>query len=450
MSVTAVNTGQEQIRSSRLSRMAALAGTGAKVGVNYLKYYSKRAVGRDDRAQLDEANASDVYETFSQLKGGPLKVAQMLSIDKNLLPEAYSKQFAQAQYSAPPLSYPLVVRTFQRELGKKPSDLFDKFSTSAAHGASIGQVHRARRGEQTFAVKVQYPGVADSLRSDLMVIKPIALQLLGLKEKDVAAYFTEVEARLTEETNYALELERSQQLSSDCAHLENVAFPQYYPELSTSRILTMDWLDGLPLDRFADSAASQEERDRIGQALWDFYDYQIHTLRLFHADPHPGNFLALQDGRLGILDFGCTKQIEEEFYYQQFRFLDPRLAEDDAGLQKALHDMNVYLPEDDARTRELITEVAKESLHLLAQPFYGEEFDFGRQDFLQEIYEMGENNHRRDELRQMRGARGRADSIYVNRAYFGLYSLLTRLRARVKTSLPAWLKGEQAAEPALA
>lgn len=446
MSVTAVTTGQEQIRSTRLSRMAALAGTGAKVGVNYLKYYGKRAVGKDDRAQLDEANASDVYETFSQLKGGPLKVAQMLSIDKNLLPEAYSKQFSQAQYSAPPLSYPLVVRTFQRELGKKPSELFDEFSTSAAHGASIGQVHRAQKGDHEFAVKVQYPGVADSLRSDLMVIKPIALQLLGLKEKDVAAYFTEVEARLTEETNYGLELERSQQLSSDCAHLENVAFPRYYPEFSTPRILTMDWLDGLPLDRFADSDASQEERDRIGQALWDFYDYQIHTLRLFHADPHPGNFLALQDGRLGILDFGCTKQIEEEFYYQQFRFLDPDLAGDEAGLQAALHDMNVYLPEDDDRTRQLITEVARESLHLLAQPFYGEEFDFGAQDFMQAIYDMGENNHRREELRQMRGARGRADSIYVNRAYFGLYSLLTRLRARVKTNLPAWLKNGQAAE----
>ncbi len=277
-----------------------------------------------------------------------------------------------------------------------------------------------------------------------MVIKPIALQLLGLKEKDVAAYFTEVEARLTEETNYGLELERSQQLSAECAHLENVAFPQYYPEYSTPRILTMDWLKGLPLDRFADSDASQEDRDRIGQALWDFYDYQIHTLRLFHADPHPGNFLALEDGRLGILDFGCTKQIEEEFYYQQFRFLDPRLADDDAGLQEALHDMNVYLPEDDDRTRQLITEVAKESLYLLAQPFYGDEFDFGAQDFMQAIYEMGENNHRREELRQMRGARGRADSIYVNRAYFGLYSLLTRLRARVKTSLPAWLKSGQA------
>ncbi|MEM1059202.1 MAG: AarF/ABC1/UbiB kinase family protein [Verrucomicrobiota bacterium] len=434
--------GQKSIRSTRLGRMAALAGTGAKVGVNYLKYYGKRAVGQDDRAQLDADNASDVYETFSQLKGGPLKLAQMLSIDRNLLPEAYSRQFAQAQYSAPPLSYPLVVRTFQRELGQKPTELFDSFSSTAAHGASIGQVHRARRGDHEYAVKVQYPGVADSLRSDLRVIKPIALQVLGLREKDVASYFAEVEARLTEETDYALELERSQELSAACAHLANVTFPSYHPELSTARILTMDWLDGQPLDRFADSDAPQEQRDRIGQALWDFYDFQIHELRLFHADPHPGNFLALEDGRLGVLDFGCTKQIEPEFYYQQFRFLDPRLAEDAEALQAALHDMAIYLPEDTAATRSLITEVAQQSLVLLAQPFHHEQFDFGEHDFMRAIYEMGENNPRREELRRMRGARGRADSIYVNRAYFGLYSLLTRLRARVRTQLPAWLRQE--------
>jgi len=432
--------GQQEIRSTRLGRMAALAGTGAKVGVNYLKYYGKRAVGQDDRAQLDAANASDVYATFSQLKGGPLKLAQMLSIDKNLLPEAYSRQFSQAQYSAPPLSYPLVVRTFQRELGAKPTEVFDEFGQEAAHGASIGQVHRARKAGREFAVKVQYPGVADSLQSDLRVIKPIALQILGVREKDVAAYFAEVEARLLEETDYALELARSQELSAACAHLGDVVFPEYFPELSTRRILTMAWLDGEPLDRFADSGATQEQRDRVGQALWDFYDYQIHTLRLFHADPHPGNFLALADGRLGILDFGCTKAIEPEFYRRQFRFLDPRLAEDEAALQEALHEMNVYLPEDGEATRQLITDVARESLQLLAMPFHHEEFDFGAGDFMRAIYEVGENNSKHQELRRMRGARGQADSIYVNRAYFGLYSLLTRLRARVRTRRPEWLR----------
>ncbi|MEM7603223.1 MAG: AarF/UbiB family protein, partial [Verrucomicrobiota bacterium] len=180
------NPEQTSIPSGKASRIAALAGAGAKVGVNYLKHYGKRAVGGgDDRTNLEEANAGAVYDTFSRLKGGPLKLAQMLSIDKNMLPDAFRTQFAQAQYSAPPLSYPLVVRTFKREFAKGPLDLFDAFSKSARHGASIGQVHQAIKGEKTFAVKVQYPGVADSLHSDLAVVKPVALQILGLSDMDV-------------------------------------------------------------------------------------------------------------------------------------------------------------------------------------------------------------------------------------------------------------------------
>ncbi|HEX8296170.1 MAG TPA: AarF/UbiB family protein, partial [Chthoniobacteraceae bacterium] len=185
---------QDSIQSTRVTRMAALAGSGARVGLNYLKHYARRTLtGEADNDALQEKNASEVYKTFSQLKGGPLKFAQMLSIDKGLLPPAYAKQFAQAQYSAPPLSYPLVVRTFRREFQKAPGEIFDSFEPKAAHGASIGQVHKASLGGRPLAVKVQYPGVAESLRSDLRLVKPIALQVLGLREADVAEYFQEVE-----------------------------------------------------------------------------------------------------------------------------------------------------------------------------------------------------------------------------------------------------------------
>ncbi|HET9522887.1 MAG TPA: AarF/UbiB family protein [Terrimicrobiaceae bacterium] len=262
---------QHSIETTRLSRGAALVGSGARVGVNYLKFYARRALsGKTDERALHEENADEVYRTFSRLKGGPLKLAQMLSIDRNLLPPAYASRFAQAQYSAPPLSYPLVVRTFRREFGCEPGAMFDSFTRQAAHGASIGQVHLAAKNGQEFAVKVQYPGVADSLRSDLRVIKPIALQVLGLREKDVEDYFHEIEARLLEETNYALELQRSIELSRSSAHLENVRFPVYYAALSSDRILTMDWVEGLPLDRFADGDATGQERDQIGQAPLGF------------------------------------------------------------------------------------------------------------------------------------------------------------------------------------
>lgn len=420
--------------------MAALSGAGARVGINYLKHYGRSILsGNDDHmarsTALQEKNAETVYDTFSKLKGGPLKLAQMLSIDKNLLPPAFARQFAQAQSSVPPLSYPLVVKTFKRDFGKEPSDIFDSFGRKAAHGASIGQVHRATLGVREFAVKVQYPGVAQSLKSDLRMVKPIAIQVLGLREKDVELYFREVETRLLEETDYLFELKRSRELSKASAHLKNVCFPGYHPELSSKHILTSDWIDGMPLDRFADGGATQRERDTIGQALWDFYSHQVHDLLSFHADPHPGNFL-VRDGCLWVLDFGCTKSISREFYKKQFRFLDPTLSGNGALLEEALRDLNVVLPQDSREQAEEIIALASVWLDLLAKPFRLGSFDFGDPSFLRSIYDLGEENRRADNLRTMRGERGSPDTIYVNRAFFGLYSLLGRIRARVTIEFP--------------
>ena len=430
---------QERIRSHKLDRMAALAGAGARVGINYLKHYGRQVIsGHANSDTLQEQNATEVFRTFSELKGGPLKLAQMLSIDQSLLPPAYAKQFARAQYSAPPLSYPLVVRTFRREFGKDPRDIFETFEPQAAHAASIGQVHRATLGGRAFAVKVQYPGVAESLRSDLGVVKPIALQILGLRERDVGAYFKEVEARLLEETDYEKELRSATELSTACAHLPNIRFPKYHPEFSSRRVITMDWMDGEPFDVFADGPAPQDLRDRIGQALWDFYAYQIHDLRVFHADPHPGNFLVSGDS-LCVLDFGCTKTIDAAFHAKQFAFLDPALETNPARLTATMESMAILLPTDTPAQRTHLVELCKKSLELLARPFRTGHFDFGDPAFMSAIYELGEENRKNDTLRGIRGQRGSADTIYLNRTFFGLYSLLTRLRARIQTPLPAGL-----------
>ncbi len=434
-----IPSGQESIRSTPLSRIAALAGAGASVGMNYLKYYGKRAVSSSTvagataaRSALDEANASRIYETLSQLKGGPLKLAQMLSMDDQLLPAAYASQFSQAQYSAPPLSWPLVRRTIEREFRQPVEALFDDFSPVAAHGASIGQVHRAIFQGRAVAVKVQYPGVAQSLTSDLRVLKPIALQMLGLREVDVAHYFRELQSRLLEETDYTMELRHSEELAAACASLVAVRFPTFYPERCSARVLTMDWIEGDPLDRFADGPASAETRHQIGQALWDFYDHQIHTLHRFHADPHPGNFL-VRDNQLWVLDFGCTRAITQEFHDRQFALLDPALQQDEAAFEQALRNLDILLPEDTLADIEKITLLIHRSIDLLAQPLRATTFDFSDPAFMKAIYDLGETNRKDKSLRHLRGARGPAESIYLNRAYFGLYSLLHRLRATIRT-----------------
>lgn len=426
---------QTSIPSSRASRVTALAGAGAKVGVNYIKHYSKKAVGVEiDEDALDEANAGAIYDTFSKLKGGPLKLAQMLSIDRTLLPDAFRKEFAKAQYSAPPLSYPLVVRTFQREFGKAPSDIFDTFTQSAMHGASIGQVHLATVDDQRFAVKVQYPGVADSLDSDLAVVKPVALQILGLKARDVEPYFNEVRERLLEETDYDTELKRSISLSKATAgNVEGIRFPEYYPEYSNNRIITMDWVDGQPLDQFAASEKDQAKLNRVGQAIWDFYHYQVHTLKEFHADPHPGNFLVEEDGTVVVLDFGCTKQISKEFHRDYFRFLDPEVVENPNQFEQALVALDILADEDSPEQRRNIIESAARGTRLLGRPFHEGSFDFSDQEYMEEIFQLGEDQMKSDAFKGMNTARGSADSIYLNRAYFGLYSLMGLLNAEVET-----------------
>ncbi len=429
---------QDSIQSTPASRMVSLAGTGAKVGLNYLKHYGRRMVSGGGNERLHEENAADIFKTFSELKGGPLKLAQMLSMDQNLLPPAYARQFSRAQHSAPPLSYPLVVRTFRREFGRDPLQVFDTFSQDAVHGASIGQVHRATKDGRDFAVKVQYPGVAESLRSDLWLVKPFALQVLGLRESDVADYFREVETKLLEETDYRQELRRAQEISLACADIPGVSFAEYFPEFSSGKVLTMEWAEGVTLDGFADGPTRQEERDRVGQALWDFYHRQVHEMRLFHADPHPGNFV-VANGDVRVLDFGCTKMITEDFYRKQFRFLAPELMEQPGALTEALEALNVLLPEDAPEDRERVLVSCRQWLELLARPFRGAVFDFGQEGFLQEIYDLGEESRKDNLLRTLRGRRGSPDTIYVNRTFFGLYSLLCRLRAQVTIRLPDWV-----------
>jgi predicted unusual protein kinase regulating ubiquinone biosynthesis (AarF/ABC1/UbiB family) len=270
------------------------------------------------------------------------------------------------------------------------------------------------------------------------VVKPIALQILGLRERDVTAYFREVETRLLEETDYEKELTNATSLSAACAHLPQIRFPEYHPEFSNRRVITMDWMDGEPFDVFADGPAPQDLRDSIGQALWDFYAHQIHNLRTFHADPHPGNFLINGD-QLCVLDFGCTKSIDADFHAKQFAFLDPSLETNPARLTAAMESMAILLPSDTPAQRAHLMTLCQTSLELLARPFRTGEFDFGDPTFMSAIYELGEENRKNDTLRGIRGQRGSADTIYLNRTFFGLYSLLTRLRAHIKTPLPEGL-----------
>jgi predicted unusual protein kinase regulating ubiquinone biosynthesis (AarF/ABC1/UbiB family) len=427
------NTSKEQnsIPTTKVERSAKFVKTGIKIGGNYIKHYSKKLFNPDmDKSELNEDNATDIYKSLSELKGSALKVAQMLSMDKNLLPQAYVDKFTQSQYNAPPLSGPLIVQTFKKYFGKTPDQIYDKFNIRSSNAASIGQVHQAQLNGKILAVKIQYPGVGDSISSDLKLIKPFAFRMLGMSENELDIYMREVEERLLEETDYELEVRRSIEFSEACANLNNIVFPKYYPKLSSKRIITMDWLEGKHLREFLATNPSQESRDTIGQALWDFYNFQQHELRAVHADPHPGNFMITTDGKLGAIDFGCIKEMPDDFYYPFFSLTSTNLFDDKEETIKAFRRLEMILPNDTPAQIEFYYTMFKHMISLFAKPYITDVFDFGETTFFDELFGFGEKVSKMPEFKQARGVK---HFIYINRTNFGLYNILHELKARVKT-----------------
>ncbi|QEM12550.1 ABC1 kinase family protein [Mucilaginibacter rubeus] len=422
---------QNSIPTTKVQRSAKFVKTGIKIGGNYIKHYSKKLFNPDlDKSELNEDNAADIYQSLSELKGSALKVAQMLSMDKNLLPQAYVDKFTQSQYNAPPLSGPLIVQTFRKYFGKNPDQIFDKFNIRSTNAASIGQVHQAELNGKNLAVKIQYPGVGDSISSDLKLVKPFAFRMLGMSEKELDVYMKEVEERLLEETDYELEVRRSIEFSKACANLDNVVFPHYYPELSSKRIITMDWLEGKHLKEFLATNPSQELRDQIGQALWDFYNFQQHELRAVHADPHPGNFMITPEGKLGVIDFGCIKEMPEDFYYPFFSLTSTNLLDNKEETIKAFRQLDMIHRDDTTAQIEFYYTQYKEMISLFALPYITDTFDFSQTAFFDQLYGFGERISKMPEFKQARGVK---HFIYVNRTNFGLYNILHELKAKVKT-----------------
>lgn len=422
----------DKIPTGKIGRTGKMVQTGFKVGGNYLKYYSKKAFNNElTKDELDRDNAEDIYEGLKSLKGSALKVAQMLSMEKSLLPAAYVEKFSLAQFSVPPLSAPLVRKTFKKYHGKYPEELYDSFSANSVNAASIGQVHKATKDGKSLAVKIQYPGVAESISSDLAMVKPIALKMFNLKAKDSEKYFAEVESKLLEETDYLLEVQQSKEISEACAKIPNLKFPKYYEELSSSRIISMDWMEGVHLSEFAKSNTDPEKGNHVGQALWDFYMYQMHVLKAVHADPHPGNFLVDGDDNLIALDFGCVKEIPDDFYVPYFELAQSGKINDRDFFQKKLFELEILRKEDSNEEIRFFSEMFYEMLSLFTRPFQEEKFDFADENFWKSITALSEKFSKDQDLRKMDGNRGSKHFLYINRTFFGLFNLLHDLKATI-------------------
>jgi predicted unusual protein kinase regulating ubiquinone biosynthesis (AarF/ABC1/UbiB family) len=337
--------------STKYQRGKIFAQTGLQVGKNYAAHYLKNLTGNGNGStDLYRKTAEDMFGQFTKLRGTALKIAQSFSIDQGFLPEEFSEVMAKAQYQVPPINRTLVRSIIKRELGQYPEQLFESFNTEAIAAASIGQVHRASLKDGTdVAVKIQYPGVRDTISSDIALAKTIFKQLVA-KGTDLTPYIDEVRNTLLKETDYTQEGQSIDRFHKRFSS-EDVVTPEWLPDYSTERVLTMTFIEGVHLNEFLSNEPKQSTKDRFGQLLWDFFHNQIKDRAEVHADTHPGNFLFTDDGKLGVIDFGCVKTFPEEFFMNYLKLLPTHLRRDDEEIKALYAELNILAgdPEKDKK-----------------------------------------------------------------------------------------------------
>ena len=421
---------EDDFPSTKLERGRIFAKTGLQVGKNYAQYLADRVRGKggDDRKRdLNTQNAKDLFKEFARLRGTALKLAQSMSLDTGMLPDEFMEVMAEAQYRVPPMNRALVRKQIRDALGRFPELLFDEFEGEAMAAASIGQVHRARLDDgRPVAVKVQYPNVRDTIESDLSLARTLFRRIV--KGGPIDDYFEEVRARLREETDYLNEADNIAYFAEQYGGGDLVT-PEPVREHTAETVLTMTFVGGQHLDALLDTDPDQATRDHFGQLLWDFLHRQVaHNHRTLHADTHPGNFLFRDDGRLGIIDFGCVKTLPQAFRDDMLRLYRARMEENEGEIDRLLRRLDILQDDMPNDTRAQVRDFFDRYGSLIVEPYRQSSFDFGDPGFQERLQNCFE------EASTLRQAAGSPHFIFLNKALVGLLNLLVQLKPRIDTT----------------
>ncbi len=299
----------------RWARNAALAGVGSRAGGSYALHRARRAfAGTERRVELDAAyqlrTAEQVAETLGNLKGAVMKLGQMASYLDQGMPEPVREALAELQQDAPPMSPELAADVVRSDLGASPESIFEEWDEVPIASASIGQVHRAiTRDGRAVAVKVQYPGIAEAIRTDLdnagFLLSAMSLMFPGLEPGPLVE---ELRSRIIEELDYRREAVNQKLFVDFYRDHPFIRIPGVVDGLCGDRVLTTELVSGARFDEVV--TWSEEDRDRIGEIIFRFVVRSLYELLAFNGDPHPGNYLFGRDGTVTFLDFGLVKRFE--------------------------------------------------------------------------------------------------------------------------------------------
>jgi predicted unusual protein kinase regulating ubiquinone biosynthesis (AarF/ABC1/UbiB family) len=299
-------------RSTLIGELRRMARTSGAVGGIAARLAGERMLGRrGDRA----GHAEDLRIVLGGLKGPLMKVAQFLATVPDALPAEYAAQLAELQANAPPMGWSFVARRMSAELGPDWQSRFASFGHTAAAAASLGQVHRAALPDGTeVACKLQYPDMASTVEADLRQLR-LALAVYHRLDNAIQHdnIYTELAERLREELDYLREAAHMRLYRRMLADQPTVHVPQPTDALCTRRLLTMTWLEGRPLLRRLDDDPSQEERNRIAEALFRAWYVPFYRYGVIHGDPHLGNYQVRPDASVNLLDFGAIRVFQARF-----------------------------------------------------------------------------------------------------------------------------------------
>ncbi len=397
------------------------ARVGGAVGGLAANYAGRRLLGR--RIEHD-AHARELAAAVGGLKGPLMKVAQILATIPDALPSAYAEELRQLQADAPSMGWPFVRRRMAGELGPDWPKRFGAFERSAAHAASLGQVHRATAPDGArLACKLQYPDMAAAVEADLRQLR-LVFSVYERRDRAVRtdSVFQELSERLREELDYHREAKHMRLYGAMLADEAGVTVPEPVEVLSTGRLLTMTWIDGRPLMEAVDLAV--EARNRLAESMFRAWYVPFYDCGVIHGDPHLGNYSMREDFGINLLDFGCI------------RVFPPSFVKGVIDLYRALRDGDEALAVSAYETwgfenpsRDLI-----EVLNIWAEFLYAPLL----QDRVQRIQEsesglygatVAARVHR--ELRRVGGVRPPREFVLMDRAAIGLGSVFMRLRAEV-------------------